>query len=152
MNLVPWRRSTHLDAFRNEFDELLNRFFSGQNSSVLPATFTQSKVPAVNFSETEKSWNISFELPGLELKDIHVQLIGQSLVVSGERKWDSEQKNKEFHRVESQYGSFQRSVVLPENVRLDPDSIVATYKRGMLEVTLPKIEATPTVKIPVKAG
>lgn len=152
MNIVPWRRPSSLETLRGEFDDLLNRFFDNGPANRLPAAFAPGAYPAVNLSESEKSWNVSFELPGLDAKDINVQVIGQQLVVSGERKWEEEKKNKEFHRVESQFGSFQRSVALPENVRLDPDSIVATYKRGILEVSLPKIEPTPAAKIPVKAG
>lgn len=152
MNIVPWRRQSTLDSFRSEFEDLLGRVFDGEPANRLPALFSKSVHPAVNLSETDKSWNLSFELPGLDAKDINVQIVGRQLVVSGERKWEEEKKNREFHRVESQFGSFQRAVALPENVRLDPDGIVATYKRGILEVTLPKVEPTPAAKIAVKPG
>lgn len=151
MSLVPWSERA-LSSFRNEFDDLLSRFERGDVDSKLPAFFRKTTVPAVNVSETEKSWTVSFELPGLSEKDINVQVMGRQLVVSGERKWEEEKKGKEYHRVESQYGAFQRSVLLPENLRLDADSISATYKRGMLEVTLQKVEPTPTAKIPVKSA
>lgn len=146
MNLIPWTDRS-LASFRNEFDEMLSRFGRGE----LPAVFGRATFPPVNVSETEKSWTVSVELPGLAEKDINVQVLGRHLVVSGERKWEEEKKNKEFHRVESQYGSFQRTIPLPENLRLDPDAITATYKRGMLEVTLPKLEPTPAAKILVKS-
>ena len=95
---------------------------------------------------------ISIELPGLSEKDIQVQLVGQQLIVAGERKWEDEKKGKEFHRVESQYGAFRRSIQLPENARVDADALVATYKKGVLEISVPKMEPTPAAKIPVKAG
>lgn len=151
MSLIPWTNRA-MTTFRDEFDELLSRFERGDIDSKLPAVFRRASFPAVNVSETEKSWTVSVELPGLAEKDIHVQLVGRQLVVSGERKWEEEKKGKEFHRVESQFGAFERAVPLPENLRLDPDSITATYKRGMLEVTLQKIEPTPSARIPVKSA
>ena len=152
MNIIPRRKNNNPVTLRNEFDDLLERFFEPVAESALPAVFRRGSSPPVDIAETEKGWTYSFALPGLEEKDIQVQLMGQQLVVSGERKWEEEKKGKEFHRVESQYGAFQRSITLPENARTDPDAIAATYKRGMLEITLPKVEPTPAAKIPVKTG
>ncbi len=152
MKIVPWRKSDEMSTFRNEFDQLFDRFFEPDFTTNLPATFRARTMPPVNVSETEKNWTLSFELPGLNEKDIQVQLMGNQLVVSGERKWEDEKKGKEFHRVESQYGSFQRAVALPDNARREPDSLVATYKKGILEITIPKTEPTPSAKIPVKAS
>jgi len=152
MNIIPWRDRTAVSTLRSELDNLFNRMPFGDGESRLPEVFGRRVMPAVNISETEKSWSVSVELPGLNEKDIQVQIMGQQLVISGERKWEEEKKGKEFRSVESQYGAFERSIPLPENLRLEPESIQATYKRGMLEVTLPKLEPTPAAKIPVKAG
>ena len=153
MNLIPTRERNGLPLFRSELDNLFNRY--GENDwadANLPAVFRRTSVPPINVAETDKNFSVSMELPGLNEKDIQVQVMGQQLVISGERKWEEEKKNKEFHRVESQYGSFQRAVALPENLRLDPASISATYKKGILDVTFPKVEPTPAAKIPVKAS
>lgn len=152
MNILPWRDRTALNTLRSEFDNLFNRMPFGDGESRLPEVFGRRVMPAVNIAETEKTWSVSVELPGLNEKDIQVQVMGQQLVISGERKWEEEKKGKEYRSVESQYGAFERSIPLPDNLRLDPESIQATYKRGMLEVTLPKLEPTPAAKIPVKAG
>jgi HSP20 family protein len=152
MKLMPWRKRDDVATFRNEFDRLFDQFLEPDFGANLPAAFRTGAVPPVNVAETEKSWSVSFELPGLNEKDIQVQLMGNQLVVSGERKWEEEKKGKEFHRVESQYGSFQRAIQLPENARLEADALVATYKKGILEITIPKVEPTPAAKIPVKAG
>jgi HSP20 family protein len=152
MNIIPWHKRDDVSTFRGEFDQLFNRFFDPNLTSNLPAAFRAAAIPPVNVAETEKSWTITFELPGLNEKDIQVQLMGNQLVVSGERKWDEEKKDKEFHRVESQYGSFQRSIELPDNARAEPDALTATYKKGILEIVIPKFEPTPSSKIPVKAG
>jgi len=152
MNIAPWRKRDDLATIRNEFDELFSRFFDPNGGTMLPVAFQRMSMPPVNVAETEKNWTVTFELPGLSEKDIQVQLMGRQLVVSGERKWEEEKKGKEFHRVESQYGSFQRAIELPENARLQPDALSANYKKGLLEVTIPKVEPTPAAKIPVKAG
>ena len=152
MKLIPWTKQENLAGFRNEFDNLFNRFFDGNFETNLPAVFQRATFPPINVAETEKSWTVSVELPGLKEQDIQIQMLGHQLLISGERKWDDEKKGKEFHRVESQYGAFQRYVQLPENTKLEPDAIVATYKKGMLEIVLPKMEPTPAAKIPVKAG
>jgi HSP20 family protein len=152
MKIMPWRKQNDITSFRNEFDRLFDQFLEPTYETNLPAAFRAGSVPPVNVAETEKSWTMAFELPGLNEKDIQVQLMGNQLVVSGERKWEEDKKGKEFHRVESQYGAFQRTIQLPENARLEADALVATYKKGILEITIPKVEPTPAAKIPVKAS
>ena len=150
MNLIPWRGRNDLTSFRSELDDLFGRFFESDLASHLPAVFRRDGMPPVDVAETEKDWRISIQLPGMSEKDIQVQLLGRQLVVSGERKWEEQKKGKEYHRVESQYGAFERSLVLPEDSRLDPDAIDATYKKGILTVRIPKVEPTPAKKIAVK--
>lgn len=153
MNIIPWRDRNGGTLLRTDFDDLFNRFLRDDDwSNRLPATFRKSTLPPVNIAESEKTWTVTCELPGLNEKDIQLQVMGNQLMISGERKWEEEKKNKEFHRVESQYGAFQRSITLPDNIRTDADGINATYKRGMLEITLPKVEPTPTARIQVKSG
>ena len=151
MSLVPWRKRD-LTPFPADFDELFERFLDPRLERNLPPAMRTASVPAVDVAETEKAWSFSFELPGLRETDIQVQLLGRQLVVSGERKWEEEKKGKEYHRVESRYGAFQRSLELPQNARLEADALVASYKKGILEITVPKVEPTPAAKIPVKAG
>jgi HSP20 family protein len=150
MNLTPWRDRRGPTAFRDELESLFERSPFGEMASHLPATFRKRAVPAVDIAETEKAWTFSFELPGLAEEDIHVSLMGRQLVVIAERKWEDESKGKEFRRVESQFGSFERSITLPDNVRADPESIRASYRRGVLQVLAPKVEPTPATQIPVK--
>jgi len=152
MKLIPWTKRNDLASFRSEFDHLWSRLLDGDYDTNLPAAFNHATFPPVNVAESEKSWTVAVELPGLKEQDIQIQILGQQLMISGERKWDDEKKGKEFHRVESQYGAFQRAIQLPENTRLDPDAVVATYKKGMLEIVLPKVEPTPAAKIPIKAS
>lgn len=154
MKLIPRRQRDELSSLRTEFDDMLGRFFGDTSESMLPAALRRNGnwLPPLNVSETEKSWNISLDVPGMTEKDIQVELRGRTLVLSGERKWEEEKKGKEFRSVESQYGAFQRTVELPDNALGDPDALVATCKKGVLEVMIPKAEPTRSTKIAVKPG
>lgn len=153
MKLIPRRHRDDLSALRSEFDDMLSRFFSGEPLSI-PAMLQHNgtPLPALNVAETEKHWSLTLDVPGMSEKDIQVELRGRTLVLTGERKWEEEKKGKEFRSVESRYGAFQRTFELPENALGDADALVATCKKGVLEVTIPKAEPTRSSKIAVKAG
>jgi len=87
----------------------------------------------------------------MDAKDINIEVMGNQLTISGERKWEEEKKGKEFLRVESQYGNFSRSLLLPANLRSDRDAIEATFQKGILEIKIPKVQPTPVAKIAIKA-
>ncbi len=154
MSLIPWRRADASLAPQDELDEFLRSLgeplFNGFRSR-LPAAFQARAFPPVNVSESEHHLSVSVELPGMDAKDINIEVMGNQLTISGERKWEEEKKGKEFHRVESQFGIFSRSVSLPDNLRFDRDAIEATFQKGVLEIRIPKVEPTPAAKIQVKA-
>jgi HSP20 family protein len=152
MKLIPWRPRSEMVDLRSEMDALINRFFSDMPESRLPEAFTREIIPPLNVAETDKTWCLSLEVPGLSEKDVQVQLVGRTLVISGERKWEEEKKGKEFRSVESQYGSFQRSFELPENALVDASALSAVCKKGILEIVIPKTEPTTAAKIAVKGG
>lgn len=152
MNIVPWKRRAMLRPFDTDFDELWGRFFGDGDEPLpthLPEAFQARRFPAVNMAETEDDFCITVDLPGIEEKDVQVEAMGHNLVIHGERKWKEEKKGKEFHRVESQYGKFERVVQLPDEAHIDPKKIEASYKKGVLTVKVPKLEKTPTAQIPV---
>jgi HSP20 family protein len=153
MNVIPWRRREGALSTENGFEDLWRSFWGPleEGRSRLPAAFQARNVPAMNVAETESHFNVSLELPGMEVEDIQIDLMGNQLTVSGERKWEQEKQGKEYHRVESQYGGFSRSVSLPEHLRFDSDKVEATFQKGMLEIRIPKVEPTPSTKIQVKA-
>jgi len=95
--------------------------------------------PSVDITEEATKIVLKTDLPGVEEKDIKVTVEDGTLTLSGERKFEKETKEEHFHRVERRFGSFKRSYALPENV--DADQISASYKTGVLEVTLPKTES-----------
>jgi len=97
-----------------------------------------SFVPSIDVSETENQFMITAELPGMKKEDINISLENGRLSISGERSFENEEKGKTYHRVETQYGSFNRSFQLPDNV--SEESITATYEDGLLNITIDKSE------------
>jgi HSP20 family protein len=154
MKLTPWRRPESSLALPDLEDFFKGLWGNGETpfASHLPEVFQRRAFPAVNVAETEGSYSITLDCPGLEEDEIQVEVMGGMLVISGERKWDEETKGKEFHRVESQFGEFERRIQLPENANPDADKIEASYKKGVLTIGIPKVEKTPTSKIPVHSG
>jgi len=116
------------------FSSLLDKFFNDSMTKSGMSSF----VPKVDVIENDKAFELHVEVPGMEKEDFKIELNDGSLTVSGERKFKSEQKEKNFHSVETRYGSFSRSFVIPDNV--EANKIDAKYKNGILELTLPKDE------------
>jgi len=94
------------------------------------------KEPAVDIVDTEKTYEITAELPGMDEKNIEVKFSSGVLTIKGEKKEEKEEKNKDYHLSERRYGSFQRSFTVPDGV--DSGKIEATFKNGVLTVSLPK--------------
>ena len=108
--------------------------------------------PAVDVVESEKAYEVTAELPGMDEKNIEVKVANGNLTIKGEKQEEKEEKKKDYYLQERHYGSFERSFEMPENV--DPDKIEAIFKKGVLTVTLPKkAEAQkPAKKVDVKAA
>jgi HSP20 family protein len=109
-------------------------------------------VPSVDVTESEKEIEITAELPGLEEKDVQINVSDGLLTIKGEKKSEKEEKdkNKNYRLVERSYGSFSRTLELPAGV--DPDAIKATIDKGVLTVIVPKPAPAETRKIEVKAA
>jgi HSP20 family protein len=105
--------------------------------------------PMMDVTETEKEYEVTAELPGMEEKDVDITLAEGVLTIRGEKKTDHEEKAKDFHMVERHYGSFARSLQLPAGV--DPAMIKAALDKGVLKVTIPK-KMADVKKIAVKAA
>ena len=144
LQLVP-RRESFLSLIP-ELD-IFDRFF---NDLELPDVFGEERVlvPAFDISETEKEYVITGEIPGVYPKDLDLTLTDGCLTIKGEKKQEDEEKNENYHRVERHYGSFQRSFRIPDKVKTD--ELDATYKDGILKITLPKAETREVKKIEVK--
>jgi HSP20 family protein len=122
------------DFVPTSFSNLVDRFFNESVARSGGSTF----VPKVDIIENEASYEIHFAVPGLNKEDFNIELKDNYLTVSGERKLTNEKKEKNFHTIETNYGSFSRAFALPENV--DASKANAKYDKGILELTIPKDE------------
>ena len=125
------------------FARLIDRFFSDQ----LPELFTTDQLPRTNIAEDDAALTVSLEMPGVDESDIDVQLEDNQLLVRAERKSETEESGKTWHRVEQRYGSMSRTIALPKG--LQADAIEAVYKRGVLTLTIPKAEAEKPTRIEI---
>ena len=142
---------TRWDPFR-EVASLQNRFntlFRDLNDAEAPLT-TAAFVPAVDIYEDDKKVVLKLEVPGIEEKDLDVSVENNTLTVKGERKFETEEKEENFHRIERRYGSFTRSFTLPQTV--DTGAAKASYDSGVLTITLAKKEAAKPKQVKVEIG
>ena len=122
------------DFVPTSFSNLVDRFFNDSMVRAGGSTF----VPKVDVLENEQAFEIHFAVPGLNKEDFNIELKDNYLTVSGERKFSNEKKDKNYHSIETSYGSFSRAFSLPENA--DASKINAKYDKGILELTIPKDE------------
>ena len=149
-DLIPWRKREEwgLTQMRREMDRLFDRFF--ESWPFRGFAETGRWMPSVDVSETDKELIVRVELPGMDPKEIDISVSGNVLTVKGERKHEREEKKENFHLVERSSGSFSRSIQLPTDVQ--SDKIKATYKDGVLSISMPKTKAEAVKKIEVKAA
>ena len=145
IELVPWRPFGELGSFCGEMDRLRNRLFGERP---LVRAFAEEWLPSVDISETKDDFIVKAELPGLEAKDVNVSISGDLLIIKGEKKKEEEEKDEHHHYVERYSGSFQRVFQLPTAVK--GDKIGAIFDKGVLKVTLPKVEEAKKKEIEIK--
>ena len=141
MTLVKWTPRRGLTRFPDE----LNRFFDGFGSDWDNTDTTWS--PSVDIAETETGYEVKAELVGLKKEEIKISVEDNVLKLSGEKKAEKEDKDKNYHYVERSFGHFERSFRLPKDVRAE--EIKAKYKNGILSVEIPKSELVKPKEIPV---
>ncbi|KUY90245.1 MULTISPECIES: Hsp20/alpha crystallin family protein [unclassified Burkholderia] len=152
-----------IETLRHEMDRLFDDFnrSAGMPSVRRPIFNLQpfwrrdhewSAEPAVDFAETDKSYEITAELPGLDEKDIEVKLANGGLSIRGEKQEEKEEQHKDYYVHERRFGSFERYFRMPDGV--DRNKIEASFQKGVLTVTLPKTQEARKAekKIEVKAG
>ncbi len=139
-----------LSTFRQEMDKLVESFFGefdfhpfGRRS----VTF----MPQVDVADAGKEIKVSVELPGLDDKDIEVSLTKETLTIKGEKREEKEEKGKDYYRSERSFGSFTRTIPLP--FEIDAEKAEASFKKGVLTVSLPKTKRviSETKKVAIKA-
>lgn len=142
------------DGFRQlqrQIDRVFDDFSRGFG---MPSLFKEDGAwtPRCDISEDDKSLNLTVELPGVEEKDVEVTVLDNVLTVKGEKKSERKDEKKDYHLVERSYGMFSRSI--PLAFKVDPAKVDATFKKGVLSVTLPKPpeQQARSRKVAIKAG
>jgi HSP20 family protein len=136
-----------LVKFRDELDNLFNRFFELDFPSVRSFFREDAWTPRLDVSESGTAITVKAELPGCEVENIDVSLEGRRLTIKGEKKDEKEEKDTNLHRVERAYGMFSRSIELPAEV--ESKDVEATYKKGVLTVVMKKTKSAAAKKIKV---
>ena len=149
--LVPRNTLFHeLANFRRDFDQMFNRFFNLRSPQEEQA-LTEGFVPAIETSidKDGKKFQCQVMLAGVDPKDVNIQVLGNTLSISGERSSSRETKESDYLHREITYGTFQRLIELPEGV--DKDKLTAEYRNGVLEIAAPIAAAALPRKIEVKS-
>lgn len=142
MRVKKWQPFSDMVRFMDGFDD----YFRGRLSDEDPESVVAWS-PSIDIHENDNEYIFRAELPGMEKKDINVEMENDHLVISGEKKSHQESKNENCHRYESAYGRFYRSFKLPSGV--DQNKIKAVMKNGILELKLPKSEEKKKKSIPI---
>jgi HSP20 family protein len=143
---------TRWDPFRElaQLQNRVNRVFQEANAVHDEGLTTSSFVPPVDIYETEQNIVLKVEVPGVEQKDLDIRIENNTITIRGERNFEKEVKEENFHRVERRYGSFQRSFSLPNTV--NTENVTADYANGLLKVTLAKRAEAKPKQIKVNVG
>jgi HSP20 family protein len=140
---APFTESEDFPAGVRLFQDTINRLLSDQTSN-------RPWAPSVDIFETENELVLKADVPGVELKDIDIQIENGTLALKGERKFERNENSKGFHRLERSYGSFVRYFTLPDTV--DTEHVKAEFSNGVLTVTLPKKEIAKPKSIKVQVN
>lgn len=144
MALIKYSRPS-TDLFSRRFNDIVDEMFNTNNGM----NYRQDGfMPSVDIAESESEFEISAQLPGLKKDAISIDLENGRLTISGERKFENEEEGKNYHRVETSYGSFSRSFYLPDSI--NEESINATYTDGVLNITIQKQEEKIKRQIEIK--
>jgi len=163
MNLIPWRRKreseaeheqseTSLARLRHDMDSLFDRFFRDPWSwgeLDRPVSGLMS-MPRTDLADSENEVTVTMELPGVDPKDVNIDMTGDLLTIRGEKKEEKKEKKSNYHYVERQHGSFQRTVRLPSTV--DAGKVDATFKNGVLSVRIAKHPEAKPKRITVRSA
>ena len=147
MALVRWDPSREVDSLQSEMNRVFDAFLgmpAGNGRAV------RRWVPAMDLVESDDHLVLRADLPGLERDDVEIEIKDGVLTLSGERNAEHEEKADGFYRVERAYGSFSRSVTLPESI--EPDRVSAEFANGVLEVRIPKPEERKPHRVEIGAG
>lgn len=160
-HLSPWRRQDRsqlsravndpITALQRELNQLFEGFFEDSPFRFAERGGAALMSPKMDVSETDQAIHVQAEMPGLKEDDINVEFLGDSLRIRAEKKDERNETQHNYHCVERTFGMFERVIPVPADI--NRDQVEATYKNGVLSVTLPKSPQTPSAhKVAVKPG
>jgi HSP20 family protein len=151
MALIRWEPARELGTIQNEMNRLFNTFFDTPTAAgAANGSAMRRWIPAMDLVETENDFVLKADLPGLGEGDVDIELEDNVLTISGERRAEHENRKEGYVRVERSFGSFRRSLTLPEGV--NPEAVRATFEHGVLEVHVPKPEERKPRKVAISVS
>ena len=148
--VTRWDPFRELDDLQDRLSTIFGRAPVKKEGDKREALTVAEWAPLVDIVEDDKDYVIKAELPGLKKEEIKVGVQDDVLTISGERKYEKEEKDKKFHRIERAFGSFMRSFTIPDDS--DGEKVSAEFKDGILRVHLPKTEKVKPKQVEVKVG
>jgi HSP20 family protein len=148
MAITRWDPFREMVTLQNRLNSMFQDYGRGQGDG--DALTASNFAPPVDIYEDEHKLVIKLEVPGIKQEDLDIQVENRTLTVRGERKFDREEKQENFHRVEHRYGTFFRSFTLPNTV--DPENVQASYDAGVLRLELQKKAEAKPRQIKVSVG
>ena len=148
MTIVRWDPARELDSLQGEMNRLFDGFFGTQKGN--GGGSLRRWIPSMDLVEAGDELVLRADLPGMSEDDVAIEIKDNVLTVSGERRSEHEEKNESFYRAERAFGSFSRSLTLPEGV--EPDSVSANFDNGVLEVRVPKPQERQPHRVAIGNG
>ncbi len=146
MALIRWQPFQEVDSLQRDMNRLFDRFITNNNEENITSAFA----PAAEIKDMSDVISLKVEVPGIDAKDINVQVSAEAVSISGERKEETKTEEKGMTRTEFRYGRFQRVIPLP--ARVQNTKVTADYQNGILQLTLPKAEAEKNKVVKVNIG
>jgi HSP20 family protein len=150
MALIRWEPVAELNTIQNEMNRLFNTFFDPSAPTGRANGTTRRWLPPMDLVETPDHYVLRADLPGLSDGDVNIQLEDNVLTISGERKPEHEDQQEGYYRLERAFGTFARSLTLPDGV--DPDGVQAHFDRGVLQIRVPKPEQKKPKTVQIALG
>ncbi len=148
MELVRWRPRRYAPVAPYDLDQAFDRLMRSWAS---PVSFSELDwSPSIDVSETDGEIVVKAEIPGVSPEDVDISIEDNHLIVSGEKRQESRDENRNYYRLERSYGSFRRSIALPPGA--DADNVKASCKEGILSIVIPKGENGKSRRIEIEAG
>ena len=144
MALIRWQPFQEIETLRNQFDELFDELRGGSRESEM------TWMPAVELQDAETNLILRAQVPGIEAKDLDIQVTRDAVFMAGEHRYENKAEEKGYFRSEFRYGKFQRRIALP--VHVQNDRVQAEFKNGILTLTLPKVQEAQRRVVKINLG